>query len=246
MRNLDSCRCWLCKLCPCKVRNKFLVNFWNRTILCVYPAFIVYKGPGTICHNSPYIKHWTLYFTLKTACRRICLYICNMHELLHNYSCVNYWPFKAWWQRDTPTGLTLKNSRFCPHCSYVFCIYLRTNSDLCHLQHKLIGFYNQDEKCLLRGTNWVFKWSSLRFVFKGLSSKPWRRMRSFLTSTMDGGNLTAPAGLLSNTKPPVTTRHEAGCASEYIQLNIYFRLILHGLWSTGTTVASLIICGTGS
>ena len=31
------------------------------------------------------------------------------------------------------------------------------NSDLCHLQHKLIGFYNRDEKCLLRGTNWVFK-----------------------------------------------------------------------------------------
>ena len=40
---------------------------------------------------------------------------------------------------------------------YVFCIYLITNSDLCHLQHKLIGFYNPDEKCLLRGTDWVFK-----------------------------------------------------------------------------------------
>ena len=26
----------------------------------------------------------------------------------------------------------------------MFCIYLRTNSDLCHLQHKLIGFYNRD------------------------------------------------------------------------------------------------------
>ena len=25
-----------------------------------------------------------------------------------------------------------------------------------HLQYKLIGFYNRDEKCLLRGTNWVF------------------------------------------------------------------------------------------
>ena len=37
------------------------------------------------------------------------------------------------------------------------CIYLRTNSDLCHLQHKLIGFYNRDEKCLQRGTDWVFK-----------------------------------------------------------------------------------------
>ena len=39
---------------------------------------------------------------------------------------------------------------------YLFFIYLRTTGDLCHLQHKLIGFYNQDEKCLLRGTNWVF------------------------------------------------------------------------------------------
>ena len=30
----------------------------------------------------------------------------------------------------------------------MFCIYLRTNSDLYHLQHKLIGFYNRDDKCL--------------------------------------------------------------------------------------------------
>jgi len=51
---------------------------------------------------------------------------------------------------------------------YVFCIYLRTNSDLCHLQHKLIGFYNRNERCLQRGTDWVFEWSSLRFVLKRL------------------------------------------------------------------------------
>ena len=25
------------------------------------------------------------------------------------------------------------------------------------LQHNLIGFYNRDEKCLQRGTDWVFK-----------------------------------------------------------------------------------------
>ena len=54
-------------------------------------------------------------------------------------------------------SLTSNNCTICPHCIYVFCIYLRTNSDLCHLQHKLIGFYNRDEKCLLRGTNWAFK-----------------------------------------------------------------------------------------
>ena len=75
-----------------------------------------------------------------------------------------------------PTGyvmhqqLTFNNCTFCPHCIYVFCIYLRTNSDLCHLQHKLTGFYHRNEKLLLRGTNWLFKQSSLRFVFKGLSN----------------------------------------------------------------------------
>jgi hypothetical protein len=36
-------------------------------------------------------------------------------------------------------------------------IYLRTNSGLCHLQNKLTGFYNRDEKCLQRGMDWVFK-----------------------------------------------------------------------------------------
>ena len=41
---------------------------------------------------------------------------------------------------------------------YLCVLYLsENNSDLCHLQHKLIGFYNRDGKCLLRGTNWVFK-----------------------------------------------------------------------------------------
>jgi hypothetical protein len=57
----------------------------------------------------------------------------------------------------------------CPRCMYVLCIYLRKNSELCHLHHKLIGFYNQDEKCLQRGTDWVFKLNSLPLVFKGLN-----------------------------------------------------------------------------
>ena len=45
---------------------------------------------------------------------------------------------------------------------------LRTNSDLCHLQQKLTGFYNRDEKCLLRGTDWIFKDTSVCFGFKAL------------------------------------------------------------------------------
>jgi len=47
-----------------------------------------------------------------------------------------------------------KDPIFLAGTTYVFCIYLRTNSELCHLQLKLIGFYNRDEKCLQRGTDW--------------------------------------------------------------------------------------------
>jgi hypothetical protein len=68
-----------------------------------------------------------------------------------------------------PTGYVMhqpveyfNNCPLCPNCIYVFRVCLRTNSDLCHLQHNLIGFYNRDKKCLQRGTDWVFKWSGLR------------------------------------------------------------------------------------
>ena len=41
---------------------------------------------------------------------------------------------------------------------YLCVLYLyEKNSDLCHLYHKLIGFYNRDGKGLLGGTNWGFK-----------------------------------------------------------------------------------------
>jgi len=33
-------------------------------------------------------------------------------------------PFKVYWLREAPTGLTFKNFTLCPHCIYVFCIYL--------------------------------------------------------------------------------------------------------------------------
>jgi len=39
-------------------------------------------------------------------------------------------------------GLTFNNCTLCPHCIYVFYIYLAKNSDLCHLQHKL-AFLNR-------------------------------------------------------------------------------------------------------
>jgi hypothetical protein len=41
---------------------------------------------------------------------------------------------------------------------YLCVLYLSKNKQqLRHLQHKLNGFYNRDEKCLQRGTDWIFK-----------------------------------------------------------------------------------------
>jgi len=41
---------------------------------------------------------------------------------------------------------------------YLFVLYLSENKQrLVPLYHKLTGFYKRDEKCLLRGTNCVFK-----------------------------------------------------------------------------------------
>ena len=36
-------------------------------------------------------------------------------------------------------------------------LYLSENKQRLVSQHKLVGFYNRDEKYLLRGTNWVFE-----------------------------------------------------------------------------------------
>jgi hypothetical protein len=57
------------------------------------------------------------------------------------------------------------NCTLCPCCSYVFCIYLRTNSNLCHLQHKLIGFYNREVLCFLRSTGWICMYISRPLFF---------------------------------------------------------------------------------
>ena len=47
---------------------------------------------------------------------------------------------------------------------YLCVLYLSENKQrLVPLHHKMIGFYNRDDKCLLRG--------SLRFVFEGLIYK---------------------------------------------------------------------------
>ena len=51
---------------------------------------------------------------------------------------------------------------------YTFCMYLATNSEFRPTRHPMACSYNRVRKCLQRGTNWGFKYNSLRFVLTGL------------------------------------------------------------------------------
>jgi hypothetical protein len=119
-------------------------------ILNVYSR--LYFNYFNICNiNFKYIKiHYTYRYILtrNESILNIWLFIHHFRFLFTFQTLLVTW---------CTNSLTFNNCTFCPHCIYVFWIFLRTNSDLCHLQLKLIGFYNRDEKCLLRGTNWVFK-----------------------------------------------------------------------------------------
>jgi len=54
---------------------------------------------------------------------------------------------------------------FVYNSDYVFCVDLRKNSDYFTIQHKLVGFYNGDGRCLLRGTDWVLYIYNSDYVF---------------------------------------------------------------------------------
>jgi len=46
----------------------------------------------------------------------------------------------------------------CPQSGiYVFRMDLRTNSDYFPIQHQMVGFYNRDGVCLLRGTLYILR-----------------------------------------------------------------------------------------
>ena len=53
----------------------------------------------------------------------------------------------------------IRSKFYCPptECIYVFCVDLRTNSDYFTVQHWLVGFYNWDWVCLLRGTFYILR-----------------------------------------------------------------------------------------
>ena len=161
------------------------ITFNNCTLCphCIYVFCIYLRTNSDLCHLqhkliSFHNRDLTLYSPVVTICtinitfnnRTLCphcIYVFCIYPRTNSDLCHLQHKLISFYNRDLTlyspvvtictTSITFNNSTLCPHCIYVFCIYLRTNSDLCHLQHKLIGFYNPDEKCLQRGTDWGFK-----------------------------------------------------------------------------------------
>ena len=55
------------------------------------------------------------------------------------------------------TSINIKNTTFFPKNIYIFCTFLRKIFEVFPNEPSTAGFYNPDEKCLQRGTDWIFK-----------------------------------------------------------------------------------------
>ena len=169
-----------CKLCPhciyvfciylrtnidlCHLQHK-LIGFYNRDLTLYNPVVTICTASITF-NNCKLCPHCIYVF---------CIYLRTNSDLCHlqhkligfyNRDLTLYSPVVT----ICTTSITFNNCTLCPHCIYVFCIYLRKNSDLCHLQHKLIGFYNRGGKCLQGGTDLFLIYRRLRLFFKRLIS----------------------------------------------------------------------------
>ena len=137
---------------------------------CIYVFCIYLRTNSDLCHLRPkligfYKRDLTLYSPLVTICTTSitftsctlclhCIYVFCVDLRTNSDLCHLHHKLIGFYNRDLnffspvvticTASRTFNNCALCPHCIYVFCIYLRTNSDLCHLQHKLISFYNRD------------------------------------------------------------------------------------------------------
>jgi hypothetical protein len=86
---------------------------------------------GTSCSNWGVLLTGTFRLGFASKLRCLCNLIMPTGYVIHQ---------QVWHSRTVRSAHTV--------FMFFFGIYLRTNNYLCHLQHKLISFYNRDEKCL--------------------------------------------------------------------------------------------------
>jgi len=122
----------------CHLQHK-LIGFYNRDLTLYSPVVTICTASITF-NNCMLCPHYIYVFCIYLRTNSdLCLL---QHKLIgfYNRDLTLYSPVVT----ICTNSLTFNNCMLCPHYIYVFCIYLRTNSDLCLLQHKMIGLYNRD------------------------------------------------------------------------------------------------------
>jgi hypothetical protein len=112
-------------------------HFYLRAILILYSNLRLntdIKSPSS-GFNTEMLKHFSSLQCVTQATR----FLSSVFNLLKPTGHVMHHQFNIQQLHALPT-------------LYLCVFYLSKNE-----QHKLIGFYNREEKCLLRGTDWVFK-----------------------------------------------------------------------------------------
>ena len=68
-----------------------------------------------------------------TGVRKVCFGDANLKDLFEEQSQFLGYIMAVFnlLNPDAPSGLIFDNCIFCPYCVYVFCIYLRTNNEVC-------------------------------------------------------------------------------------------------------------------
>ena len=115
----------------------------------------------------------------------------------------------------------------------MFFILLRTNSDLCHLHHKLIGFYNRYEKCLLRGTDWVFNSDGYSFVLKGFSTCIYTASLFYLTVIIChclSTALSQPTQPITQARGGVAAGSDKQRLSDKIRIPYFLKLLVESMF----------------
>ena len=127
----DCINCWTL------VQSKCFCYQYQRIIYLVNCTIYCYRPPCRPTHTG----HWNFFWKEKfvTSC-----HVAFRVNLLKPTGHVMHQQFNIQQLYVLPT-------------LYLCVLYLSENKQRLVTQHKLIGFYNRDEKCLLRGTNWVFK-----------------------------------------------------------------------------------------
>ena len=151
-------------------------KFWGREKIPPPPrggfVFLLNFTPWQFgCLSSARKTKLVIFSTLHSNVRALCpvihiTHIKNLFTVYTNCRLLNLLQPTGYIMHYQFTHSTTVRSAHTVFTCFVF-IWVQTATCATYNINWLV-FYNRDEKCLQRGTDWVFKYSSLRFVFKGL------------------------------------------------------------------------------